>query len=46
MKYDGDRNVNLTFSSDDDEEPPVWISHADAKHAFEIGLDYMEQNSA
>lgn len=45
LEHDVDENVNSEFDSDVD-EPPVQISHTDAKNAFEIGLQYIEQNPA
>jgi len=39
-----DEEIVNEDSDDDAEEPPTRISHIDAKNAFDIVLQYMEQN--
>ena len=31
---------------DDDDEPPARVSHMEAKNAFDVALQYIEQNSS
>ena len=44
LEHDGEENVNKD-SDDDDDQPPARVSHTDATNTFEIGLQYIEQNS-
>lgn len=44
LEHNGKETV-IEDSDDDDDEPPARISHANAKNAFDIALQYIEQSS-
>lgn len=44
LENDGEQTVNEDSDGDGD-EPPTKISHTEAKNAFDIALQYIEQNS-
>lgn len=43
MENDGEETVNEDSDGEED-EPPARISHTDAKNAFDVALQYIEQN--
>ncbi|KAL4703969.1 hypothetical protein ACJJTC_000355 [Scirpophaga incertulas] len=43
LEHDGEEHVNDDCDCEED-EPPTRISHTDAKNAFDIALQYIEQN--